>query len=138
MLLLVVVLLKIFCSRVNSYTDNSFRWCGILFFCTSSRLEAAEMTTYLVAAVGVVIYLCLKTLPLILLVCVLHLPIVSNIGSAHTMCLVRTHFSVFYKFFCVVLVFCELMLPFQWVKISMHCGCGFHICVHKLIFWICL
>ena len=36
--------------------------------------------------------------------------------------------------FCVILVVCGIMLPFQWVQIVTHCSCGVHIGVHKLIF----
>ena len=75
-----------------------------------------------------------KKLSLILLVHLFCLPIGSNIGSSHMMCLVRTIFFSVLQMFCIVLGFCGLKLLFQWLQMVTHYSCGFHIGVHKLIF----
>ena len=68
-----------------------------------------------------------------LLVCVYLLTIGYNIGSADTKCLVRIPFGSVIQMFCVVLIFCWLELPFQWVQMVTYWSCGVHIGVHNLI-----
>ena len=57
---MVVVSLNSFCRRANSCTEDSFRWCGILFWSASARFAAAAMTASSGSTVGFVMYLCLK------------------------------------------------------------------------------
>ena len=57
---MVVVSLNIFCFRVNSCTDDSFRWCGISFLSASDKLVDAATTASSGVTVGFVMYLCLK------------------------------------------------------------------------------
>ena len=63
-----------------------------------------------------------------------HLPISSNIGSVHKICLVHMIFFSALQIFCNVLVFRGLNPPFLWVKMAVNCSHGAHIGAHRLIF----
>ena len=106
LLFMVVVLMNMSFRLVKACRDDYLRQWGILPFSSSAKLEAVAMTAYSDVMVGFVMYLWLKILSLILLVCVSPSPICSNTGSSCMVCLAHMPSWSVLQFFCVGLDFC--------------------------------